>query len=201
MSKVQHSVDAATTVVNATASAAQGVGEGAKSVGKAVLDTASSVANSPTVGKVGGFLGDKFMQYWQAAEDLTKEYVPKALDALLWVIRVDAITTLVYAWALIIAFYVGYRIIRRVWNHLAAAQAAAESYSEKESAKGTKFMSAIILSAALFFGVIITSPTWTKAFDVWTYVTVAKPELYLAKLAVDGGTAKIKEYTGSKSVK
>lgn len=201
MSKVNQAVDATSTLVNATASAVQGVGEGAKSVGHAVLETASSVANAPITGKVGGFIGEKFMQYWQAAEDITKSFVPKALDALLWVIRIDAITTLVYAWLAIAAIIAGVVLLKRFYKHFDAAQKNCESYSEVESAKAAKFFGTFILGAILTIATTTSYPTWSGALSVWNYVTVAKPELYLAKMAVDGGTAKIKEYVGTKSVK
>jgi predicted small secreted protein len=195
---VQQSGDAAATLVNATASAVQGAGEGVKAVGHAVMNTASSVANSPTVGKVGGFLGDKFMQYWQAAEDITKTYVPKALEALLWVIRVDAISQLFYAVALIAAFYIAYRSIKAFWVTFDVRQKEAEKWTDAENAKAAKTFGSIVAGAALCTAIALTTNIWVKAFDVWTYVTIAKPELYLAKMAVDGGTAKIKEYVKSK---
>ena len=197
----QSAVTAAGSVTNAAASAFVATGEGVKAAGNAALTTASAVANSPTTSKVGGFLADKFMSYWQAAEDITKQIVPQAMEAILWVIRVDAISALVYALALIAAFIVAGVVILKIWKgfNKKLETADANEWRKSDSISLSRNFSVGLLTVMLSVVILITNNTWTKAFDVWTYATIYKPELYLAKLAVDGGTAKLKEYVNTKS--
>jgi hypothetical protein len=197
----QSTVSSANGIANAAASAVTSAGEGVKAAGHAVADTASAVANSPTTAKVGGFMADKMMKYWQAAEDLTKQIVPQALDAILWVIRVDAISALATAFALIIAFYLGYRGIKKWYTHFDAKAKESDEWQQRDNANFTKWLGSIILSAVLGFTVLVSNSTWLKAFDTWTYVTIYEPKLYLAKIAVDGGTQKIKEMMGTADTK
>jgi hypothetical protein len=181
-------------LVEATSKAITTAGEGVKAAGGAIADTASAVSNSPTTAKVGGFLADKFMSYWQAAEDITKQIVPQALEAILWVIRVDAIAALFYAFALIGGFYIGYRLIKKWYLHFSKQQAEGQDWQSRDSAGFVKWAGTAVGTVVLCVTMAVTQPTWNKAFDVWSYATIYKPELYLAKLAVDGGTAKLKEY-------
>jgi hypothetical protein len=191
-SAVAEHTGSVTKIVDATASAVV-------STGQAVKETASAVA--PSISKVSGFMGDKLIQYWNASEEILKAFAPQALDAILWVIRVDAITSLVYAWLMIAAFVYALFYLKKVYNHFNAKQEAATGWSDRDGYSTAKFLIPGVTLVIMIGIYSATTHIWTNAVNAWTYITVWKPELYVAKVIVDGGTEKLKAMTGQNTVK
>lgn len=108
---------------------------------------------------------------------VVEKYGQSVVDAVLWVVRVDALQELVTAWILVlIVMAVGYFIItgftRRNWNERIDRSGMAPPVV-------TGFVIYVVISFVIVFSYF---PTVT---NIWLYTAVAKPELYLAKQAVD----------------
>lgn len=106
------------------------------------------------------------------------KYGQNAVDAVLWVVRVDAIQTLVTWWlwfflAIGFAYWMWTGFSRRNWNNRINSFGADSGPVVFGVCVGT-----VSTIAVLWFAI-------GNITDVWLYTAVAKPELYLAKQAVD----------------
>lgn len=102
-------------------------------------------------------------------------YGKDAIDAVLWIVRIDAIGDLARAFAmLIVAAVVLYLYFTRVLPRWACE------------------FDKVIFSFALIVvtAFVVASPVKTVT-DVWKYVAVVKPELYLAKQAITAVQKKV----------
>ena len=118
------------------------------------------------------------------------KYGQQVVDAVLWVVRIDAIQSLV-TWWIIFSCSVGfiYWVVtgftkRKWWEQL-----------DDVADQGGGMMGGFLVIGCIISGVM-TFVSASHITDVWTYTAVAKPELYLAKQAVD--IVKTKLETASK---
>lgn len=106
-----------------------------------------------------------------------EKYGQSVVDAVLWVVRIDALQVLVTAWImLLVVFAVGYFIVtgftRRKWDERA----------ESSGAAGPLFIGIV---GYCIIGLFVVINHFSTVTNVWLYTAIAKPELYLAKQAVD----------------
>lgn len=153
--------------------------------------TAAQVADK-AVDKVSDFVtiaAEKATNVFEAAANILTDavatYGPQAVDAVLWVVRFDAVQYLVIGWLMFIvamsgAIFAWTGFTRRNWRRRWI-----------EGSEGDNFLQ-FIMGLVLFITVILTGiHSIGRVTDVWQYVAVAKPELYLAKQAVDIVKAKL----------
>ena len=119
---------------------------------------------------------DKAVDIFQAASNLiaesTSKYGPTVIDTVLNVVRVDHIQTLFLA-------YVGLAVMSVSIYKLVKWLNKPTNRDWDEAIPG-------ILLFSLIFEVIVWNFCYvSKVLDVWEYVAVAKPELYLAKRTID----------------
>lgn len=106
-----------------------------------------------------------------------EKYGQSVVDAVLWVVRIDALQVLMTAWIMVLVmFAVGYFIItgftRRNWDERI----------DRSGMAPPVFTGIVVYVVISFFIVFSHFPTIT---NVWLYTAIVKPELYLAKQAVD----------------
>lgn len=119
--------------------------------------------------------GDMFEAASNIVTKGIEQYGQAAIDAVLWVVRIDALQALVTAYLIILAFAIGWYFVLkniRTW-FIEFAKADAEPF--------------IILGfvVALGFTTVFAFPYFAVATDVWKYTAVIKPELYIVKQTVD----------------
>lgn len=106
-----------------------------------------------------------------------EKYGQSVVDAVLWVVRIDALQVLVTAWILVLmvvamGYFIATGFTRRNWDERAV----------RHSLEAPLFIGILTYTIIGLITMINYFPTVT---NVWLYTAVAKPELYLAKQAVD----------------
>lgn len=121
-----------------------------------------------------------------AANIITKgidQYGQTVIDAVLWVVRIDAIQTLFSAWVMLMAimgitYWIWTGFTRREWGKLV------------DNSEGF-----LLVPVGLFFivaGIWVVASGLPTVTNVWLYTAVAKPELYMVKRTIDMVEAKLK---------
>lgn len=143
--------------------------------------------------------GDMFQAAQNTIVNAVKEYGPQAVDAVLWVVRLDNLQTLLAAWIpiLILAF------VARQFYKSAGKDAVSKAAMDKDvsaqreaSAHPLAYGSLLVESESLEKKVFIKYVAATvfalstcfyipQVTNLWLYVGVAKPELFLTKKVVD----------------
>lgn len=100
------------------------------------------------------------------------KYSPDVADAVLWVIRIDGLQTILSGLVMLILsfFCIGWAKKLITWAH---------KYSEESS--GVSYTGAILGCGILIIPVFIAYDALT---NIWNYVSVFEPKLYLAKRIV-----------------
>jgi uncharacterized membrane protein len=106
-----------------------------------------------------------------------EKYGQSVVDAVLWVVRIDALQVLVTAWifvgmAIFVISFITTGFTRRGWS----------SRIENGGSDGLLYVPVIV---AYIIAVVVASLQLSTVSNIWLYTAVAKPELYLAKQAVD----------------
>jgi hypothetical protein len=118
---------------------------------------------------------------FEAASNIVSEAVTKygqsVVDAVLWVVRIDALQTLVTAWMFVgicvgIMYFITTGFTRRNWS----------SRIENGGSDGLLYVPIVV---AYGVALIIATLQLHTVSNIWLYTGVVKPELYLAKQAVD----------------
>ena len=150
---------------------------------QAAAPTMASVADK-AVDKVSNFVdiaATKATNVFEAASNIITKgvelYGKDAVNAVLWVVRIDAIQHLVIAWVLTIITLSFFKwewggFMKREWHK----KIIAWSYD------GIVYLPLGICNVILILILYFNS---SQVLNVWNYVAVAKPELYLAKQAVE----------------
>lgn len=118
------------------------------------------------VATVADKLGDKALQYLQSFEELAKQYSPDVVDAGLTVIRVHGIKSIVEC---LVGIAIG----------AAFCLAAYKLYPIIEE-KVDESMASIFSTISGIIGTIVLAVASISIFNVWTWVAVFDPKLYLA---------------------
>ena len=105
-----------------------------------------------------------------------EQYGPQVIDAVLWVVRIDAIQQLVFGWAIVILSAVIIYLINFSKGKLNLWQYGKVS----EGFSYVVCVFATLGAVAPFF--LSGLP---KVTDVWLYTAVAKPEVYLVKRTIE----------------
>ena len=128
-----------------------------------VIDKASSL-----VEKIGATAIDIFDASKKVVIDAIDQYGSQAIEAVLWVVRIDAIQTLVVAlfWFILFIF-----IFKKSFDKFRQA-------IKQNDTPEVWFISMVVCTFLLF---IKAAPL----INVWNYVAVVKPEIYLVKQVVD----------------
>lgn len=153
--------------------------------------TAAQVADK-AIDKASDFVtiaAEKATNVFEAAANILTDavatYGPQAVDAVLWVIRFDAVQYLVIRWLMFIvslsgAIFAWTGFTRRNWRERWIRGSGDDNVLQ------------FFMGLALFITIIVTGiHSIGRVTNVWQYVAVAKPELYLAKQAVDIVKAKL----------
>lgn len=128
-----------------------------------VIDKASSL-----VEKIGETAIDIFDASKKVVIDAIDQYGSQAIEAVLWVVRIDAIQTLVVAlfWFILFIF-----IFKKSFDKFRQA-------IKQNDTPEVWFISMVV---CVFLWFIKAAPL----INVWNYVAVVKPEIYLVKQVVD----------------
>ena len=129
-----------------------------------VIDKASSL-----VEKVGATAIDIFDASKKVVIDAIDQYGSQAIEAVLWVVRIDAIQTLVVAlfWCILFIF-----IFKKSFDN---------KFRQTIKQNGMHEVWFISMVVCTFLWFIKAAPL----INVWNYVAVVKPEIYLVKQVVD----------------
>lgn len=123
---------------------------------------------------------DKSVDIFDASKhiigDAIDKYGQQAIDAVLWVVRIDCAQTLVSSFLvfvlLMLSLYFVYTgFTKRDWNDRII-----------KSSEGFLFVPIIIYLFVMLFTI---PPRFAEITNMWSYVCVAKPELYLVKQTID----------------
>lgn len=128
-----------------------------------VIDKASSLVDA-----IGATAIDIFDASKKVVIDAIDQYGSQAIEAVLWVVRIDAIQTLVVAlfWFILFIF-----IFKKSFDKFRQA-------IKQNDTPEVWFISMVV---CVFFWFIKAAPL----INVWNYVAVVKPEIYLVKQVVD----------------
>lgn len=152
----------------------------AATVADKVVDKTAAIADK-AIDRAGDFVSaaaDKASNVFEAASNIISHavdtYGPQAVDAVLWVVRVDAIQYLVLGWVMFLMFLTS---VIFVWTGFSNRK-----WLERwdEMGEGRTLVTFILGVNSI-----------PRITNVWEYTAVAKPELYLAKQAVDIVKAKL----------
>ena len=163
----------------------------AASVADKVVDKTAAIADK-AIDRAGDFVAaaaDKASNVFEAASNIISHavdvYGPQAVDAVLWVVRVDAIQALVLGWVMFFLFLTS---VIFVWTGFSN-----RNWLERwnDMGEGRTFVTFILGVITLVTTILLGVNSIPRIVDVWQYTAVAKPELYLAKQAVDIVKAKL----------
>lgn len=131
-----------------------------------VIDKASSL-----VEKIGATAIDIFDASKKVVIDAIDQYGSEAIDAVLWVVRIDAIQTLIVAlfWC-ILAIWIFNKSLK---------------YFKKYENDNFDSDMPIVWFISMFLCVVVLGFNLKPILNVWNYVAIAKPEIYLVKQVVD----------------
>ena len=106
-----------------------------------------------------------------------EKYGQSVVDAVLWVVRIDALQLLVSAWGMVavtfgVLYFITTGFTRRDWHNRI----------ENGGSDGFLYIPVVMAFVA---AIIIAMAQVSTITNVWLYTAIAKPELYLAKQAVD----------------
>jgi len=114
-------------------------------------------------------------QLFSAASSVVSQYGEDAVNLALWVVRVNALSELMYGVGALITAVISWKIF--VWAKVGVMQE--DNSCEAEFG----FMASCIAS---FIGILVSGLVVFLTFlNIWLYIAVVKPELYLAKQAID----------------
>lgn len=133
---------------------------------------------------------NNWMDYAKAAADmaatLTKQYGPEAWETILWIQRIEALTTLAPSLLMLIAPISWYFIVnRRLLPDMRAKIKAFNEAARYRSVDWGDFWQGWVILWGTVINVIITLVSFVMLCSVWTWVQLFKPDLYLAKLLID----------------
>lgn len=163
----------------------------AATVADKVVDKTAAIADK-AIDRAGDFVSaaaDKASNVFEAASNIISHavdtYGPQAVDAVLWVVRVDAIQYLVLGWVMFLMFLTS---VIFVWTGFSNRE-----WLERwdEMGEGRTLVTFILGVITLVVTIILGVNSIPRITNVWEYTAVAKPELYLAKQAVDIVKAKL----------
>lgn len=163
----------------------------AATVADKVVDKTAAIADK-AIARAGDFVSaaaDKASNVFEAASNIISHavdtYGPQAVDAVLWVVRVDAIQYLVLGWVMFLMFLTS---VIFVWTGFSNRK-----WLERwdKMGEGRTFVTFILGVITLVVTFILGVNSIPRITNVWEYTAVAKPELYLAKQAVDIVKAKL----------
>ena len=161
----------------------------AATVADKIVDKTASVADK-AIDHAGDFVSaaaDKASNIFEAASNIISaavdQYGAQAVDAVLWVVRIDALQILITWWlaagfALGTIYFIVTGFTRRKWQ-------------ERISNVGGDVLIHFPIIVAALAATVVLFHSFPRITNVWTYTAVVKPELYLAKQAVDIVKAKI----------
>lgn len=154
---------------------------------------ASVVAAKTVDSPLSKFMGDKVMQYWEAGEKLAVQFAGASFEAILQVVRFNAVADLLTGIVLIISYILLYKYIivkTYYFFHNRAVEHGWQGRPDSDYIAG-KWLVTMILSCIAITFVVRTLPQTMKVFNAWTYVTIYEPKLGLAKIAVDAVVDKV----------
>ena len=131
-----------------------------------VIENASSL-----VEKIGTTAIDIFDASKKVVIDAIDQYGSQAIEAVLWVVRIDAIQTLIVAlfWC-ILAIWIFNKSLK--------------NFKKYENSNFDSDMP-IVWFISMFLCVVVLGFNLKPILNVWNYVAIAKPEIYLVKQVVD----------------
>ena len=128
-------------------------------------------------------VADKSSDIFQASSEIItksiEKYGPQAIDAVLWVVRLDSIQVLITSLVSLIACFIAFKIFRKIGFKKDWYCGGDNHYDESGV---FKFFSSWIATFVIIFVTFISIKNLT---NVWNYVAIAKPEIYLVKQVVD----------------
>lgn len=157
-----------------------------------VIDKAETL-----VQQAAGLASNAFDAVQNVIVNAVTQYGPSVVDALLWVVRIDALQHLASGWIPILLAIVAIRVSYKKFmaggeriDQLRAKEGQVPYSQIVERVSEIQWVMvgwASVIATALLVGAL----SFKQVTNVWYYVAVAKPELYLAKQAVDLTMAKL----------
>lgn len=159
----------------------------------ATADTAAQVTErvaNKMIDKAGDFVdaaasaaGNVFEAASNILTTAVDKYGQSVVDAVLWVVRVDAIQILVTWW---LAIFFVFGVFYYMWTGFSR-----RNWQGRISDCGGEVILHFPVVIVSIVGCVILMHGFAHVTNVWTYTAVFKPELYLAKQAVDVVKAKL----------
>lgn len=112
-------------------------------------------------------LGDKALEYLNSFEELTKQYAPDVVNAALTVVQLKAVGMLISAAGVSLGIYIFWRFVAPRFK------AMLDSYNTDIVAVLGFIAGGLCTAAGSIFVVLVI-------FDIWTYVAIFNPKLYIA---------------------
>lgn len=159
--------------MGASTTAVIAAGNAIQAASSAVGNVATSVANSTFADKLGG----KVLGWVDAFEAVTKQYAPDVVKAALEVVRISCLNTLAHSW-----FYMLLSIALLVYG-LKKLRSKAETLIEEDTFLDFVPVAAKVVS--LIAGAILFLNNMGGVIDVWPYIGVIEPKVYVARMAME----------------
>lgn len=142
-------------------------------VGKSVSNGVNSVANSAFTEK----LGSKVLGWVDAFEEVTKQYAPDVVKAALEVVRYSCANQLFYYWMLLFA---GVALVTFGLRNLR------EKMGIASSTEGVFDCATVVAKVvSLITGALMTIIAFFHVINVWLYVGLVEPKVYVARMAME----------------
>ncbi len=132
-----------------------------------VIDKASSLVEA-----IGATSIDIFDASKKVVIDAIDQYGSQAIEAVLWVVRIDAIQTL---------FVALFWCILAIWIF----NKSLKNFKKYENGNIHSDNMHIVWFISMFLCVVTLGFNLKPILNVWNYVAIAKPEIYLVKQVVD----------------
>lgn len=136
--------------------------------------------------------GDLFSAASKIIVDGVTEYGPMVVDSVLWVVRIDALQHIILSWLVIGVFVFAaaklFKTAKDYKGRFYREDTMHWSNWEAKKCHGNDMILALVSAVVALF-IFCVSP----ASNVWKYVAVVKPELYLVKKTIDLVEIRLKE--------
>jgi hypothetical protein len=115
-------------------------------------------------------------QLFTGVESIANKYGPTVVDTVLWVTRVEAINRLISGVLAVIVMVVVFKLWLKLWKWASTAD------QDDMDVGICQFLGTIISIVIGIVGVVVICCT---LLNVWVYIALVKPELYIAKQTID----------------
>lgn len=125
-------------------------------------------------------------QLFTAAQSYATQYGPQAWNTVLWVYKIDALTTLIPCFVIFTLSLIGLGVCRLIWNlgvsKLAVYNEGKDRYRKDDMSDMSQSYISFVGAGACMIALLVCT---TLFLNIWTWIEFFRPDLYIAHEALN----------------